>query len=47
MDDYISKPISVPQLEALLERWSAHVRSAALLASTARGAAPSGGETPH
>jgi signal transduction histidine kinase/DNA-binding response OmpR family regulator len=26
MDDYITKPINVPQLDALLARWSAHVR---------------------
>ena len=47
MDDYISKPISVPLLETLLERWSRHVRETALLTSKARGAPPGPGETPR
>jgi CheY-like chemotaxis protein len=47
MDDYISKPISVPQFEALLERWARHVRSTPRAASNARGAPPQGGETPR
>ncbi len=47
MDDYLSKPIAVPLLEALLERWSRHVRETALLSSKARGAPPAEGEAPR
>jgi len=46
MDDYISKPISLPLLESLLERWSAHVRGLPYAGVKARGAPPPGGETP-
>ena len=47
MDDYISKPIAVPQLEALLERWSKHVRGSSAQPANARGAPPAEGETPR
>jgi two-component system sensor histidine kinase EvgS len=47
MDDYLSKPISVPLLETLLERWARHVRETALLTPKSRGAPPAGDEAPH
>jgi signal transduction histidine kinase/CheY-like chemotaxis protein len=44
MDDYIAKPISVPRLEALLARWSAHVRGLPFEEPAEQGAPPAGGE---
>jgi CheY-like chemotaxis protein len=46
MDDYIPKPISVPLLEALLERWAAHVRGLAHCRLKVQGAPPAKGEAP-
>ncbi len=34
MDDYLSKPVNMPQLEANLERWKNHLRSGANLNDT-------------
>ncbi|MBK7643487.1 MAG: response regulator [Planctomycetes bacterium] len=47
MDDYISKPISVPLLEAVLERWSACARGESARAGTNRGAPSTRDETPR
>jgi CheY-like chemotaxis protein len=46
MDDYIAKPISVAQLETMLERWAAHVRGLPLSACKQTDVPPAKGETP-
>jgi CheY-like chemotaxis protein len=41
MDDYISKPVDIDDLEALLKRWAPEMNAAAGAAQASRGGSPS------